>query len=140
MNSRLLFIFLLLSNCFLLTCNDSIVDSLSNGNYNYTAYDSLGIVVAEGKLFFKFQDSSNVKGEWEIKKVGNPQNIGPQIGKGKLEGELTDGQLMIGLNPDYVDNNVTLVGEIENNIYSGSWFYSSFIGLTNYGLFEAKKK
>ena len=140
MNSKLLFIFLLLSNCFLLTCNDSIVDSLSNGNYNYTAYDSLGIVVAEGKLFFKFQDSSNVKGEWEIKKVGNPQNIGPQIGKGKLEGELTDGQLMIGLNPDYVDNNVTLVGEIENNIYSGSWFYSSFIGLTNYGLFEAKKK
>jgi len=140
MNSKFFFIFLLLSSCFLLTCNNSIVDSLSNGNYNYTAYDSLGRVVAEGELFFKFQDSSNVKGEWEIKKVGNPQNIGPQIGKGKLEGELTDGQLMIGLNPDYVDNNVTLVGEIENNIYSGSWFYSSFIGLTNYGLFEAKKE
>ena len=140
MNSKLLFIFLLLSSCFLLTCNNSIVDSLSNGNYNYTAYDSLGRVVAEGELFFKFQDSSNVKGEWEIVEVGNPQNIGPQIGKGKLEGELTDGQLMIGLNPDYVDNNVTLVGEIENNIYSGSWFYSSFIGLTNYGLFEAKKE
>lgn len=140
MNSKFFFIFLLLSSCFLLTCNNSIVDSLSNGNYNYTAYDSLGIVVAEGKLFFKFQDSSNVKGEWEIVEVGNPQNIGPQIGKGKLEGELTDGQLMIGLNPDYVDNNVTLVGEIENNIYSGSWFYSSFIGLTNYGLFEAKKE
>ena len=140
MNSKFFFIFLLLSSCFLLTCNDSIVDSLSNGNYNYTAYDSLGRVVAEGELFFKFQDSSNVKGEWEIVEVGNPQNIGPQIGKGKLEGELTDVQLMIGLNPDYVDNNVTLVGEIENNIYSGSWFYSSFIGLTNYGLFEAKKE
>jgi hypothetical protein len=57
-----------------------------------------------------------------------------------MNSKLTDGQLMIGLNPDYVDNNVTLVGEIENNIYSGSWFYSSFIGLTNYGFFEAKKE
>ena len=139
MNNRLFLLFLLFNICFLLTCNDSIVDLFPNGNYSYTAYDSLGTKVAEGELFFKFQDSSNVKGEWEIKKVGNPQNIGPQTGKGKLEGGMTNGELWIGLNPEYVDNNVFLLGSVERDKYSGSWYYSNLLGRVNYGTFIAVK-
>ena len=66
---------------FLISCdenNDNIISSLPNGTYNYTAHDSLGTIVAKGTLSFEIKDTTYVQGVWEISKVGDPQNIGPQ--------------------------------------------------------------
>lgn len=122
------------------SCNDNSVESLPNGTYNYTAYDSLGTIISKGWLKFEVKDSSNISGSWEINKVGNSQNIGPQIGKGELEGHFNNSMLVLGLNPDFVDNNVVLSGKLKMNEYEGKWYYSSFIGLTNWGSFKAEKE
>jgi len=137
--NKMIFISVWLSLLFFVECNDNIVGTLPDGTYNYTAYDSLGTIVAKGTLIFKFKDSTSVTGEWEIKKVGDPQNIGPQIGEGELIGDLTNEILWMELNPDFRDNNVFLQGKPEINKYTGKWFYSSFIGPTNWGSFEAVK-
>jgi hypothetical protein len=125
---------------FLISCNESIVDSSIDGNYKYTAYDSLGTVISRGWLKIIIKDSTNVSGSWEINKVGNPLNIGPQIGKGELEGSFNDSLLAIELNPDMVDNNVGLIGKYENNKYTGKWYWITLIGQTNWGRFEAVKE
>jgi len=125
---------------FVISCIDDMVSSSPDGSYKYTAYDSLGTIVSKGWLKIEIKDSSNVTGSWEINKVGNPQNIGPQTGNGELEGSFNNGKLVLGLNPDFVDNNVGLVGTHERNKYTGKWYYSSFIGLTNWGSFEAERK
>jgi len=123
----------------LISCNEGINDPVPDGNYKYVAYDSLGAIISKGWLKIEAKDSSTIFGNWEINKVGNPQNIGPQIGKGELEGGFNDSILVVELNPNYVDNNVGLVGNPEKNKYTGKWYYSSFIGLTNWGRFEAVK-
>ena len=148
---KLVFAACCLGLLFFTACKDKIVEvspdndsniarTLSGGTFNYTAYDSLGAIVAGGTISFEIQDTTNITGEWEINKVGDPKNIGPQTGSGKLEGNLTDESLMIGLNPDFRDNNVFLEGKPEENKYTGKWYYSSFIGLTNWGTFVAEKK
>jgi len=144
-----------LSFLFLSACKDNVVGTLTDedhntadsisgtkleSNNNYTAYDSIGFVVSEVTLSFEMKDSTNITGVWEIQKAGNPQNIGSQVGNGVLVGGLNDGTLLIELNPDFRDNNVFLQGELEENKCNGKWFYSSFIGLTNWGTFEAQKK
>jgi hypothetical protein len=138
--NRIIFIAAWLSLLFLTECSDNLVGALTDGIYNYTAYDSLGVIVAKGTLSFKFKDSTNIIGEWEINKIGDHENIGPQIGNGELKGNLTDGRLSVELNPDFRDNNVFLEGKPGKNKYTGKWFYSSFIGLTNRGTFVAEKK
>jgi hypothetical protein len=150
---KIVFAMFCLGFLFLSACKDNVVGTLTDedhnnaesisgakfeGNYNYTAYDSLGSIVAVGTLSFEMKDSTNITGVWEIKKVGDPQNIGPQVGKGELVGGLSDGTLWIELNPEFRDNNVFLQGKLEKNKYNGKWFYSSFIGLTNWGTFEAE--
>lgn len=123
----------------LINCNEGINDHVPEGNYKYVAYDSLGTVISKGWLKIEAKDST-IFGNWEINKVGNPQNIGPQIGKGELEGSFNDSVLVVELNLNYVDNNVGLVGSLEKNKYTGKWYYSSFIGLTNWGRFEAVRE
>ncbi len=137
-----IYVFILFSlTVFSAGCLDDISGpSLPEGNYKYTAYDSLGNAVAQGLIIIEMGDSIKVTGIWKIKAIGNVQNIGPQTGEGNLNGELRDKTLMIGLNPNYVDNNVTLNGTVKENWYSGKWYYSSFVGVTNWGTFRAIKE
>ncbi|HSP89051.1 MAG TPA: hypothetical protein VLN45_13020 [Ignavibacteriaceae bacterium] len=130
----ILFIFLPL----FISCEVGVDDSIPEGIYIYTAFDSLGTAVSKGWIKIGIKDST-IFGSWEIDKIGNPQNIGPQIGKGELEGNFSDNKMVIGLNPDYVDNNIVLDGSLKENKLTGKWYYSSFIGLTNWGTFEAVK-
>jgi hypothetical protein len=133
---------------FLSACKDNVVgnfsdenyNTISEGNYDYIAYDSLGTVVAEGMLYFEFKDSTNITGEWEIKKVGDPQNIGPQIGSGKLVGGFSNETFWVALNPDVVDNSVFLQGKSEENKCTGKWEWITEAGPTNWGTFVAVKK
>jgi hypothetical protein len=129
--------------CFI-TCENNIVDISAvtplDGTFIYTAYDSLDIMVAQGILTFEFQDSTNITGEWEINKVGDPKSIGPQIGEGKLVGASNDKTLWASLNPDIVDDNVFLHGRPGKNKYTGKWEWITERGITNWGTFKAEKE
>ena len=79
--------------------------------------------------------------ELQKEKVGNPKNVGPQIGEGNLVGGLiTPDSILIELNPQYSDNNLQLSGSYSNNLIKGKWMWISFIGLTNEGTFEAVRE
>jgi len=137
----LIFVILLLTLLFVVPgCNETTIEPLPTGAFAYTSYDSLGTVIARGWLSFDCHDSTYVKGDWSINKVGNPQRIGPQIGDGNLVGSFIEGKLNIELNPNFVDNNLSLIGVLEGNNYGGKWIYFSFAGNTNRGRFEAIRK
>ena len=127
----------------LAACKNNIVEAspapLLEGSFNYTAYDSLGTIVAQGIIFFEIQDTTNIAGEWEISKVGDPQSIGPQIGEGRLIGKLSGETFWVALNPDVVDNNVFLQGESARNKYTGKWEWITEAGPTNWGIFTVEK-
>jgi hypothetical protein len=86
------------------------------------------------------QDSVNVSGSWEFQKIGEPQQIGPQVGRGELRGVVDAERISIDLNPDYRDNNVILNGVVSGDTISGSWMYVGFPGPINSGTFQATKQ
>ena len=118
------------------------------GEYQYTGYDSKGTKIIAGLLSITSAepkrinsvDTIELKGTWQLDKVGNPERIGPQVGSGDFYGSLVNGEVRIGLNPNMNDNNVNLAGKIENGRFSGEWSYSGFAGRLNQGTFEATKK
>jgi len=112
-----------------------------SNTFSYTARDTLGAIVAEGWLMLDLRDPSNITGEWEINQVKDSVVIGPQVGHGSLKGSLkSSNDMWIGLNPNWVDNNVFLSGKYDGNTFSGKWIFSSFIGLTNWGTFTAVRR
>ena len=120
-------------------CFDSSTDNdeVPPGAYSYTAYDSSGVEVVTGWLDFDFVDEENIEGRWELKPVGSPENIGPQIGDGNLKGMIKENVISINLNPGWVDNNVVLYGDYAEESFSGNWQWVTFAGPTSGGTFEA---
>jgi hypothetical protein len=109
------------------------------GSFRYTSYDSTGIAIVNGWFTMNFKDST-IAGEWHFKPINNPQNIGPQTGDGNLVGGIRNGEIWIELNPQFRDNNLSLIGTLQGDRYSGQWAWISFIGITNQGTFEAIRK
>jgi hypothetical protein len=109
------------------------------GDYQYIGYDKNRVKIVEGKLSITSVESGKIKGEWQLRKIGNPENIGPQIGSGKLEGEIDQDKIRINLNPNMADNNVNLTGKFDGNNFSGTWSFDGFAGGINRGSFEAKR-
>lgn len=109
----------------------------SNQSFSYTGYDSTGVKIITGTLTFFHDDSLTYSGTWNFRKIENPAKIGPQTGTGSFVGGLSDSLVWLNLNPNYADNNVFLIGELEPMRYRGNWQYVSFIGVTNHGTFEA---
>lgn len=106
--------------------------------YGYTALDSAGTRVAEGRLYVTRIDSL-VLGHWKITKIKSSANIGPQTGSGDLEGIWSGDSLRIELRPEWRDNNVMLTGRISDTSFDGAWIYTSFIGFTASGTFTAPR-
>jgi hypothetical protein len=113
---------------------------IPSGGYAYTGFDSSGVVVVTGWLTLDLRDPARVTGEWRLEPVGNPQNIGPQTGEGRLQGAMADGMLQVDLNPGSADNNVLLDGTLAGNAFRGRWMYSGFAGVLNEGSFEALRR
>ena len=137
-------VFLSIVACGLIKCDShstpTSTPSLA-GTYRYVGYDKTGgNKLVEGQLEITSVESNRVKGRWQLKAIGSPQNIGPQLGSGALEGEATNDGLKLNLNPNMADNNVTLAGKIEGRRIRGNWSYSGFAGLINTGTFDATKK
>ena len=121
-------------------CNKQTpLEVTSPSAYQYKAYDTTGALIVQGWFTLTIQDSSHVEGDWHFAQVNHPQNTGPQTGNGRLYGYFFQGDLILGLNPTYADNNVMLFGTISGNSYSGTWSWDTFIGRTNWGTFTATK-
>jgi hypothetical protein len=83
-----------------------------------------------------------VTGEWSLRKYNTepwPADLGPQEGDGALLGRLIGEELIIDLNPDMADNNVTLVADTGYYSLAGTWHFSTFVGEVNRGTFEANR-
>jgi len=118
-------------------------------SYEYQAFDSTGTSIVAGRIKFDiienlspedFANNIKIFGDWHFNKIGDPRNIGNQIGSGKLNGLIDDDTIWINLNPNISDDNVTLVGKMDGNRIEGVWGYSTFAGLINSGLFRAEKR
>ncbi len=108
--------------------------------YTYHAYESDGSLVVAGTLTMVSADSASINGTWDLKQVHASDQIGPQVGSGKLAGSVHEGTIWVNLNPSWKDNNVFLQGTVEGDRISGNWSWSTFIGRTAGGTFEAVKK
>lgn len=128
----------LLSMCFS-ACHQNSTEPNSTNNYQYTAYNPAGTAVVEGSLSLEFKDAVHITGGWHLFKIGNDENIGPQVGFGELTGTVENGNLYINLNPKFVDNNVFLTGTIVQDTIRGTWTWETFAGATARGAFKASK-
>jgi hypothetical protein len=137
-----LLILVILFSSFYFCENDNSINGskIPKGAYAYTGFDSTGVKIVRGWIKIVFDDSIHISGEWELDKIGDPQNIGPQVGSGILLGSYDKRKIVIELNPDYVDNNVSLIGEWDENKIEGEWMYGSLHGIVNHGTFKAEKR
>lgn len=118
------------------------------GDYAYTSYDKSGAKVVEGRLSITSIESRHIgaeevpliKGNWELKKAGNQEKIGLQVGSGDLTGSITKGEIDINLNPNISDANVYLRGTIDGKRFHGKWIFSAYSGPVTEGTFEAIRK
>jgi uncharacterized lipoprotein YajG len=132
--------FLFLITCmFLIGCTST--QSKQDVTYTYRANDSSGNPVVEGTFTLVKSGDKQYTGQWNFKAIGNPVKIGPQVGEGSLSGQiLENGMLAVNLNLNMADNNVYLTGKLEESKYAGEWHWSTFAGVANKGVFEAKVK
>jgi len=137
----LLFIFLFFTSIYFCSKVGSTqeFEQYPPGSYSYQSHDSIGTLIARGWLEIEFVDSL-VIGSWNIQNLSGRDNIGPQQGKGELQGEITESTIIIDLNPQFRDNNLILKGKILNNEYHGTWQWVSFVGVSNWGTFVATQK
>ena len=118
------------------------------GDYHYVSYDKKGDKVVEGTLSItsvelkriKADEVTEIKGKWQLNKVGSQERIGAQEGSGNLIGSLSKGELYLDLNPNISDANVILQGRIDGRRYQGRWRFRGYAGTINEGMFEATRK
>ena len=118
------------------------------GDYSYTSYDEKGDKVSEGKLSItsaevrriNSEDVTQLKGNWELKRVGNQERVGLQEGKSDLVGSIDQDEIIINLNPNMSDANVYLRGKVEGKRFHGTWSFNGFAGPLAKGTFEAIKQ
>ena len=118
------------------------------GDYEYSGYDQKGTKIVEGRVSITSvekkrigpEDTIQLKGNWELKKIGDPEHIGGQLGTGNLVGSITNGEIDINLNPNMSDANVYLRGTIEGRRFHGKWVFSGYTGPVSQGTFEAIRK
>jgi hypothetical protein len=108
------------------------------GPYHYTAYNAGDSVVVTGTITLSNPDSTLLTGHWALIAVNGAADIGPQTGTGTLRVSSASG-IAINLNPEFVDNNVSLDGATGTNVITGTWRWSTFTGITAEGRFVMKK-
>jgi len=87
------------------------------------------VICASGLMEITIAKDSTLTGSWYISAIDGFENeIGPQIGKGILEGQISDGKVWINMNPRMADYNIFLNGNYSNSEYEGNWYLSTFIG------------
>lgn len=142
---------ILLLGCYVLACSTPNKVEQTNpliGDYQYTGYDKQGDKLVEGRLSITSvesrrvykEESIQIKGNWQLKKVGKQEHIGAQEGSGELIGSIIKGEIILDLNPNISDSNVILRGTVEGKRFHGTWRFNGYAGTINQGAFEATKK
>jgi hypothetical protein len=139
-NVKHIFIFISFAAVILLFGCKRASESVPAGAYAYTCYDSSGVALVDGWLLLVITDSSKVTGEWLLDPIGDPQNVGPQTGKGKLRGGIDGEKIWIELNPEFNNDNLQLHGILLQGRLEGQWAWIRYDGLGNQGTFRAIKK
>ena len=124
----------------LFSCSDSLVPDTLPGTYNVTAFDSLGLKISQGSLTVNLISNSKIEGEWSFIQVGSNSDDGFMFGDGKYTGIVNGDTVRINLNPDMIDNNINLFGIFNDGVIAGKWEWSTFIGVTARGTFNAVKE
>ena len=152
MRVPILFLFLITLSCYVLACSIAKpVDAQKPfplGDYQYTSYDEKGDKVVAGRVSITSteqrrigsEESTQLKGNWELKKVGTQEKIGGQVGSGDLIGTIKGNEVDINLNPNISDANVYLRGKIDGKRFHGTWTFSGYAGPVSTGKFEATRK
>jgi hypothetical protein len=96
------------------------------GTFSYKAYDTLHAVVAEGTLSL-FRDGGTVTGHWSFDDGRS----------GELVGTANGNDLVLNLNPHYIDNNLFLLGTLTLDTFAGTWEQIGFPGVMAQGTFIA---
>src|SRR4051812_46681725 len=111
--------------------------------WDYTNKDEAGEAVTKGLLTLPspLPVGKTFYGTWQARyvgKIGEEGKVGPQINGGKMAGDYSaEGQLTLRLNPNMIDNNVTLTGTVSGDSIKGTWQFSGIAGPTASGTFEA---
>lgn len=84
------------------------------------------LICASGSMKIIIAKDSTITGSWDIAAVNGftEKEIGPQIGKGQLEGYIKDGTMQINMNPRIADYNIFLNGNYSNENVIGNWYLS----------------
>ena len=120
-------------------------ERVSGRVYSYVAFGAADTVTrVVGTLAFRdlvTRFPCRINGTWNLRAVGDPGNVGPQVGAGTLEGEVDQaGKVHINLNPGMADNNVFLIGSFvggPRGSIEGEWRVSTFVGEVATGRFRA---
>lgn len=88
------------------------------------------VICASGNMKINIANDSTITGSWDIAAVNGftEKDIGPQIGKGQLEGYIKYGEIQINMNPRIADYNIFLNGNYSNENIIGNWHLSLFRG------------
>ena len=147
-----MYLFILSWSVYILACSmitkHKQTKGFPTGDYQYSGYSKQGDKIVAGRLSITSAEprrigaevSTELKGNWEFRKVGNEEKIGAQVGSGDLIGSVNKGEIYIDLNPNVRDGNVILQGTIEGSRFHGKWSLHIISGVTNQGNFEAQRK
>jgi hypothetical protein len=125
---------------FFFSCEDDSSTNSSMTTYKYISYSSDARIIISGYFWIDSVDSTTVKGRWNFMRIGNEENLGPQIGKGNFEGITRLGGMSFNLNPEMIDNNVILDGStLRPRRFEGTWSYIGFPRIINRGTFKAEQ-
>jgi hypothetical protein len=113
------------------------------GNYNYTAYDPAGSLLATGRFSLLWTNKPGpgmLQGTWSFERVPSYQGtMFHQDGSGQLLFGWIDGFSMSLETADSFDNNTYLRGELYGNQFAGTWEWGGFGGCDSGGDFVAQK-
>ena len=104
--------------------------NIVSGLYRYRGYDTNGELLIVGWLSLP-STNSRYAGDWVLGYArrtqfdGSDPALGPQIGVGSFSGGIDSSRVNINLNPDKIDDNVSIVGEFNGNVYTGIWYWST---------------
>src|SRR2546430_1227772 len=107
-----IWLLILALGCYVFACSTPKTSEITGpsvvGDYQYTGYDKKGGKVVEGRLSItsvetkriRSEEVTQLKGNWQLKKVGTQEHIGPQEGSGELIGSIDKGEIPTTLNPN----------------------------------------
>jgi hypothetical protein len=113
--------------------------TMGEHQYQYTGRNENNTVIVQGWIKVHVQSNNRLTGTWHLESV-NGQATDLPLGDGTLVGDLDkEDQANINLHPTFTDNNMRLIGTLQNDQFQGQWSWITFMGPMKQGAFEANK-